>query len=502
MNIVKDAAMAVMKKAVEHAPDAWMPGGKPDPLIARKHGVIGTPVSRLDGPLKVQGQARFAAEFPMQGMAYAALAFSTIAKGRIATLDTSEAEAAPGVVLMMTHKNAPRMKKTPLFGSNPKAAGGDDLPVMQDDKIHWNGEPIALVLAETQEQADHAKSLIRATYDVEPSTTSFAAAKAEGLKAGEFQGEPLKLEIGDAEKALAEAPHQIDVIYTTPRQNHNPIELHAATLAWKQDDKGDDELTDPRRFASAWRTYGLVARTDLRHRREAGPRHVGRMWAAASVARRCGSIRSSAAAAAKLAGRPVRVVLSREGVYRDGRRAHGHRAAGGDRRAGGWPFRRADPHRRRGRHDAGTTTCPSRSACPPAAPTPPAASSLTCETGRTLDMLANTFMRAPGEAVGSFGHWNARVDELAVADRDRPYRAEDAATSRRRTRLPAGRSPRGISSRHIGREPSGSAGAHGAPPNPAQRREGEWLIGMGVRDGHLPLLPDAGRCRADHCSTQ
>ena len=96
-----------------------MPGGRPDPLIARKHGVIGTPVSRLDGPLKVQGRARFAAELPMDGMVYAALAYSTVAKGRIATLDTGAAEAAPGVVLVMTHKNAPRMKAPPLFMLEP-----------------------------------------------------------------------------------------------------------------------------------------------------------------------------------------------------------------------------------------------------------------------------------------------------------------------------------------------------------------------------------------------
>ena len=83
----------------------------------------------------------------------------------------------------MTHRNAPRMKPMPAVHDQPKAAGGDDLPVMQDDRIHWNGQPIAVVLAETQEQADHAKSLIRATYEAEPATTSFAEAKAQGHRA-------------------------------------------------------------------------------------------------------------------------------------------------------------------------------------------------------------------------------------------------------------------------------------------------------------------------------
>ena len=202
----KDAAQTVMKKAVELAPDSWIPGGVPDPLIDRKHGHIGKPVSRIDGPLKVQGKARFAAEFALERMTYAAVAFSTIAKGRIASLDTAAAAAAPGVVLVMTYRNAPRMKPMPVFMSAAKASGGDDLPIMQDDRIHWNGQPIAVVLAETQEEADHAKSLIRVTYDAEPAITSFAAAKAQGTEPGAFQGEGLKLAVGDAEAALAASP--------------------------------------------------------------------------------------------------------------------------------------------------------------------------------------------------------------------------------------------------------------------------------------------------------
>ncbi len=94
MSVVTDAAMAVMKKALAIAPDSWLPGGTPDPLIRHQHGHVGKPVSRLDGPLKVKGAARFAAEFPLDGMVHAALVFSTIPKGRIATIDTSVAQAA------------------------------------------------------------------------------------------------------------------------------------------------------------------------------------------------------------------------------------------------------------------------------------------------------------------------------------------------------------------------------------------------------------------------
>jgi len=185
MSIIKDAkqlaqglVQGAVAKAVALAPDSWVPGGEPDPLIRMRHGHVGKPVSRIDGPQKVAGKATFAAEFPMEGLAYAAIAHSTIAKGRLVAIATEAAEAAPGVVLVMTHRNAPRLKPPPVFMSSQKAAAGDDLPVLQDDRIHWNGQPVAVVLAETQEQADHAKSLLRFTYEAEPSVTDFAEAEA------------------------------------------------------------------------------------------------------------------------------------------------------------------------------------------------------------------------------------------------------------------------------------------------------------------------------------
>jgi xanthine dehydrogenase YagR molybdenum-binding subunit len=153
----------------------------PDLQVAGR-GLIGQPIARLDGPLKVQGQATFAAEFPIDGMVYAALAFSTVAKGRIAALDVGAAEAAPGVVLVMTHQNAPPMGPMPMMVGPGEAdfrpGGGDNLAVMQDDQVYWNGQPIAVVLAETQEQANYASTLIRASYEAQPAVTTLDEAKA------------------------------------------------------------------------------------------------------------------------------------------------------------------------------------------------------------------------------------------------------------------------------------------------------------------------------------
>ena len=127
MSQLKSGAQSVVKKPMELLPDNWDPGVMPDPLIRQKHGHIGVPVSRRDGEFKVRGEATFAAEFPVKGMLYASLAYSTIAKGRIVALDTSAAEIAPGVALVMTHRNAPRMKPTPVFLSHPKAVGPSSL---------------------------------------------------------------------------------------------------------------------------------------------------------------------------------------------------------------------------------------------------------------------------------------------------------------------------------------------------------------------------------------
>src|SRR5579863_1036372 len=199
----------------------------PDPLVRAQHGLIGAQVSRLDGVPKVRGEARFAAEYAMEGMVYAALRYSTVARGRITSLDTSSAEAAAGVVLVMTHRNAPRMQPPPIFLTAPRAAGGSSLPVMQDDSIHWNGEPVAIVLAETQEQADHAVSLIDVVYESSTPRT-FEEAR-------EHARTPDSL-VGHAEASLIDAPHSIDLTYRTPRHNHNAIEPHAVTLGWDGED--------------------------------------------------------------------------------------------------------------------------------------------------------------------------------------------------------------------------------------------------------------------------
>ena len=469
---VQGAAQAVMKKAVEIAPDAWIPGGQSDPLIRQKHGHVGQPVSRLDGRVKVMGKAHFAAEVHMDGLTYAALAYSTIPRGRIVTIDTAAAEAAPGIVLVMTHHNMPRLKAPPLFMTAPKAASGDDLPVMQDDRIYWNGQPIAVVLGESQEQAEHAATLITASYSQEPATTAFGAAKAKGTEPGVFMGEPQKVEIGDAEAALAAAPVKVDVTYATPRHTHNAIEPHAATLAWEGDTLIIHDCSQGV-VHTAW-SLAQIFGIDEKQVRIRSP-YVGGGFGSKYL----WQYQTLGAAAAKLAGRPVRIALSREGVYRSvgGRTATEQRVALGAQLDGALD---AIIH-------TGTVAMTAHNALPEPfiVATRSALSAKTFKLAvdyATIDMIANTFMRAPGEAVGTFALESA-IDELAVAlDMDPiELRMRNEPKADPTTGTP-------FSLRNIVEAYRSGAERFGweKRQRPGQRREGEWLVGMGCATGTYP----------------
>ncbi len=119
--------------------------------------VIGKPIPRVDGPAKVTGGATYAAEFDVPGLCHAAVVASTVPRGRIMRIDTSAAEAAPGVLAVLTHANAPRLPYQQT-GQKPQvdAQAGEQLHVLQDPEVRFNGQPIALVVAETLEQAGHA----------------------------------------------------------------------------------------------------------------------------------------------------------------------------------------------------------------------------------------------------------------------------------------------------------------------------------------------------------
>lgn len=450
----------------------WQPAVTKDPLL-RKHGALGQSISRIEGPMKVQGRTRFAAEFPYDNISYAALAFSTVARGRISELNVSAAEAAPGVILVMTYRNAPRMKAPSLMMSSPTAAGASNLPVMQNDEIHWNGQPIALVLAETQEQADYAASLVTAKYELLPAVTSFDEAKKSPRQLENLLGQPPFVEIGDAEAALANSEVKVDLIYRTPRHNHNAIELHAATIVWN-----DDELRVHDASQLLDLTTGQLA--DI-FGLDISKVHVTSPYVGGGFGGKCfWDHQILACAAAKLAGRPVRIMLSREGVFRiiGGRTVTEQRVALGARTDG---TLNALIH-------TGTAAMTTHNSCPEQF-TFPARHLYGARTFRIgqdvadLDMLANTFMRAPGESVGTFA-LECALDELAEKLELDPIEL--------RRRIEPEKDPttgKPFSSRFLIEAYDKGAEQFGwdkRSRTPRQRREGEWLIGMGCATATYP----------------
>src|SRR5436190_22733722 len=129
--------------------------------------LIGQPLARADGKLKVTGRATFAAEFARPQLAYGALIQSAIANGRMEKIDISSAKSAPGVITILTRENAPRFKPYP-DSLTKKGGPGESRVPLQDDEIHYAGQHLGIVVAESFEQAIHAASLVRVTYQTQP----------------------------------------------------------------------------------------------------------------------------------------------------------------------------------------------------------------------------------------------------------------------------------------------------------------------------------------------
>ncbi|WP_138501664.1 xanthine dehydrogenase family protein molybdopterin-binding subunit [Nostoc sp. PA-18-2419] len=192
-----------------------------------KNTVIGKPLNRVDGHLKVTGGARYAAEFPVAKMTYGVTIQSTIAKGKIAQIDTKAAEQVPGVLAVITHLNAPK-----AFGDK---GGGHKLQVLQDNIVLYSGQHIGVVVAETFERAMYAASLVQVRYDEEKPTINMGEnlAKAYLPKGKIPKEESPDSAHGNVNQALRAAAVRVEQTYTTPIENHNPMEPHATTAVWQ-----------------------------------------------------------------------------------------------------------------------------------------------------------------------------------------------------------------------------------------------------------------------------
>jgi xanthine dehydrogenase YagR molybdenum-binding subunit len=191
---------------------------------------IGQALSRVDGRLKVTGAARYTADVPVADAVHAAIVHSTIARGRTVSIDTAAAGAAPGVLALLTHRNMPRMNPTPKPWSHLHPHGQSYLP-LQDDEIHYAGQPIALVIAKTLDQATHAGTLIKVAYDAQQPVVFGPQTALEAVDPPQFLW-PVASSVGDADKAIAGAAVRIERTYATADRHHNQMESHATTAAW------------------------------------------------------------------------------------------------------------------------------------------------------------------------------------------------------------------------------------------------------------------------------
>jgi xanthine dehydrogenase YagR molybdenum-binding subunit len=373
----------------------------------------------------------------------------------------------------MTYKNAPRMPAPGMMMADPKGAAGSDLPVMQDATIHWNGEPVAIVVAETPAQSEYAATFIQVTYREEEAATSFEKLKNTARSPGTVLREPAKIAIGDAEGALRKSKYSVDQTYRTPRHNHAAIELHAATVVWN-----GDKLTvhDASQMVNLTRSCLAVVFDIPEENVQVLSPFVGGGFGNKGL----WSHQILAAAAARLLNRPVRIVLSREGVFRmtGGRTLTEQRVALGSDEEGELT---ALIH-------TGLAGMTAHNNCPEQFTFPArhlyATKSLLVDQGVIdLDMVANTFMRAPGESVGTFALESA-IDELAEKMNIDPVGL--------RKRIEPEKDPTSglaFSSRNLveayrrGAEQFGWEKRH---PVPRSRRDGDWLIGYGVATATYP----------------
>ncbi len=447
-----------------------------------RHGSsIGQPLTRRDGLLKVTGQARYAADNHPPGMLHAALAVSSIARGRVTGLDVEAARAHPGVVAVMTPANRPALALHPDDKAGPFVFRMD---LLQDDTVRYAGQPIAVVIGETLEAATEGAALLAPRYAAEPAHT--------GLDDGEVfvppmvgVGAPSEVRHGDAEAGLAAAAKRIEAIYETPAQYHNAMEPHAIVAAWE----GDRLSIDTPSQGLAWardRIAGLfgIAVEAIEIRSPflgggfgskgliAGPQVLGIL-------------------AARLVGRPVKLVLRREQMYGP----VGHRAPtrqtlrlGADA-AGG--LTAIHHHVRTASSSFDDFFEPAGGVTHTLYASP---AIVTTSDAVRLDTGTPMFMRAPGEASGSIALEGA-IDEMAAACGMDPleFRLRNYAEVEPTTGKPF--SSKAL--RECYAQGAARFGWAGRPLAPRQMRDADGLlVGWGVGTATFPALMFQGQARA------
>jgi xanthine dehydrogenase YagR molybdenum-binding subunit len=428
---------------------------------------IGAPLDRIDGPQKVTGTAPYAYEHRVEYPLYLYPLQSAIARGRVAGIDASAAEALPGVVIVITHENAPRLAGT----------GDRELEILQSDEVAFRGQYIGAVVAETLEIARHAARLVEVSYAEEPHDVTLRPDRddlyaPDQLNAG-FQTDT---EEGDVDGALSSAAVKLDETYSTPMEHNNPMEPHTTIAVW---DEGDLTLHDSTQGVhtvrrTVARIFGLA-----RDRVRVVAPHVGGGFGSKGLPH--ANVILTTLAAQLIEGRPVKFALTRQQMFF------------------GVGYRTPTIQRiRLGADATGNLTATSHDVVEQSAKIKEFSEQsgyatrmmYATQTRRTthrlaaLDVPVPSWMRAPGEAPGMYA-LEAAMDEMAARCNLDPidFRIRNEPEFDADTGLP-------YSSRNLVaclREGAERFGWEGRDPSPRARMDGRWLVGTGVAASMYPV---------------
>ncbi len=439
--------------------------------------VTGKPMDRVDGRQKVAGTALYSAEYPQKNLAYAVLIDSKIARGSIKSMDLSAAEKAPGVLAILTHANAPKLKPMPGFTAGGGAAE-TRLP-LSDGNIYHAGQYIGVVVADTFERATHAAELVKVTYAQQPPLIEMEKLRDKAvMPKGKVSGKPADIQRGNFQQGLAEGKVRVEETYTTPVEHHNPMEPHATTAVWERNrltvyDATQNIFGTSKTLAAA---FGIPEKNVRVVCKFIGGAFgcKGAMWSHVPLA----------ALAARYVRRPVKLVLTRPEMFTGvGYRAQTEQQVILAAKEDGKLTALA--------HQGISDTCPEAIgefvepftkathmmyACP---------NMQISQRVVVVNKGQPTYMRAPGEASGTFALESA-LDELAYKLKLDPIelRLRNHADTDPDTKLPW--SSKSLKESYaLGAEKFGWSRRN---PEPRSMRDGRYLVGMGIASATYPVL--------------
>jgi xanthine dehydrogenase YagR molybdenum-binding subunit len=429
---------------------------------------IGRPLDRVDGRLKVIGKATYAYEYAAQGAAaYGVIVPAAIGKGRVLGVDVRDAERAPGVLLVVTNDNVP--SQTPWGPVDLPDRFARAEPALNTDVVRYFGFPVAFVVADTFEQATAAAALVRVHYAPQPGGYDLRAAGPHAENPGRINGgDPADSAVGDFASAFADAPVQVDAMYSTPYQNQAPMEPHATMAVWEGQmltvHTSAQLTTSPQEGLA--RTFGIPQQNVRVITRYIGGGFGSKLpfYVDATLA----------AIGARMLHRPVKVAMTRPQLFHmtTHRTASEQRVRLGADRDGRLTAYGQDALVQCARFDIYTEPVCGAARMLYAAP-----NRLTRHRRAKLDLPRSDSMRAPGDAIGLIA-LECAMDELADALTLDPVELRlrnDTQTDPEQNRP--------FASRHLAealREGAARFGWDKRVAKPASVRDGRWLVGLGV----------------------